>query len=181
MILLKRKWKKCMQLCNHTLYQSEVYTKPEGTSSTFVKMMDVSSYLHKRLVNELLRDELIHHFPTVERILAHPACEIILQIKFDVNLIEVSNGYCFKSRKFIKCPIPESMKGKQSPRSFVPDCSTLPDQGTFAKVSSILLPKTTSERALITLPPITCPILVKTTIMYSGALKSLQQSRCPKH
>ena len=108
--------------------------KTRGASFTFVKMMDVSSYLLKLLVNELLRDELIHHFPTVERTLAHPACEIISQIKFDVNLIEVSNGYCFciKSRKFIECPIPESMKGKESPRSFVPyDCSTPPEPGYF--------------------------------------------------
>ena len=118
-----------MKIWHHALYRSEVYTKPEGASFTFVMMMDVSSYLHKLLANELLRDQLITHFQTVEKILSHPACEIIQQIKFDVNLIEVSNGYCFsiKSRKFIECPIAESMQGKLSPRSFVRyDCSTPP-------------------------------------------------------
>ena len=123
-----------MKLCDHVLYRSNVYAKPEGASFTFVMMMDVSSYLHKLLANELLRDKLIQYFQTVERILSHPACEIIRQIKFDVNLIEVSNGYCFciKSRKFIECPIPESMQGRLSPRSFVPyDCSTPPQPGYF--------------------------------------------------
>ena len=127
---LIKKIEKCMKICHHALYRSEVYTKPEGASFTFVMMMDVSSYLHKLLANELLRDQLITHFQTVEKILSHPACEIIQQIKFDVNLIEVSNGYCFsiKSRRFIEPPIAESMQGKLSPRSFVRyDCCTPPE------------------------------------------------------
>ena len=125
---------KCMKLCDHALYRSEIYTKPEGSSFTFVKMMDVTSYLHKLLANEVLRDKLIQHFQAVDRLLSHPACAIIQQIKFDVDLIEVSNGYCFsiKARKFIVCPIPESMRGKLSPRSFVPhDSSKPPNPGYF--------------------------------------------------
>jgi hypothetical protein len=125
---------KCMKLCDHALYRSEIYTKPEGSNLTFVKMMDVTSYLHKLLANEVLRDKLIQHFQAVDRILSHPACAIIQQIKFDVDLIEVSNGHCFsiKARKFIVCPIPESMRGKLSPRSFVPhDSSKPPKPGYF--------------------------------------------------
>ena len=96
--------------------------------------MGVSSYLHKLLANEALRDKLVQHFQAVERHLVHPACEIISQIKFDYDLIEVSNGYCFsvKSRTFIPCPIPESMRGKLSPRAFVRyDCSTPPQPEYF--------------------------------------------------
>ena len=59
---LIKKIEKCMKICHHALYRSEVYTKPEGASFTFVMMMDVSSYLHKLLANELLRDQLITHF-----------------------------------------------------------------------------------------------------------------------
>ncbi|XP_028403921.1 uncharacterized protein LOC114526506 [Dendronephthya gigantea] len=125
---------KCMKLCDHALYRSEIYTKPEGSKFTFVKMMDVTSYLHKLLANEVLRDKLIQHFQSVDRLLSHRACAIIHQIKFDVDLIEVSHCYCFsiKARKFIVCPIPESMRGKLSPRSFVPyDCSKPPNPGYF--------------------------------------------------
>ena len=146
---LIKKIEKCMKICHHALYRSEVYTKPEGASFTFVIMMDVSSYLHKLLANELLRDQLITHFQTVEKILSHPACEIIQQIKFDVNLIEVSNGYCFsiKSRKFIESSIAESMQGKLSPRSFVRyNCCTPPEPFLFAKVSLTLLPMMTREQ-----------------------------------
>ncbi|CAB4024379.1 Hypothetical predicted protein [Paramuricea clavata] len=68
---------KCMKLYDHALYRSEIYTKPEGSNLTFVKMMDVTSYLHKLLANEVLRDKLIQHFQAVDRLLSHPACAII--------------------------------------------------------------------------------------------------------
>ena len=100
---------RCIKLCDHALYRSDVYAKPENSTFAYVKIMGVSSYLHKLLANEALHDKLVQHFQAVERHLLHPACEIISQIKFDYDLIEVSNGYCFsiKSRKFIPCPIPD--------------------------------------------------------------------------
>ena len=57
--------------------------------------MDVKSYLHKLLTNEPLRESIIKHFQILEHILSHPACEVIQQLKFELDLIEVSNGYCF--------------------------------------------------------------------------------------
>ena len=89
---------------------------------TFVKMMDVASYLHRLMANELLRDKLVEHLQSIEKLLSHPACNIIPQLEFDLDLIEVLNGYCFsiKSQSFIPCPIPTSMLGKVSLRSFVP-------------------------------------------------------------
>ena len=77
---------------------------------------------------------MLKHFQTLERILSHPACEIIQQIHFDFHLIEVSGGRCFHipSRKFVPCPIPESKHGLVSPRAFIPyQCSTPPDPGFF--------------------------------------------------
>lgn len=123
-----------MYLCDHALYRSDIYAKPENARVTFVKMMDVTSYLHKLLANEALRDKLVQHFQSVERILSHPACEIVQQIQFDLDLIEVSNGFCFsiRSRTFVVCPIPASMNGKLSPRAFIPyDCSTQPQPAYF--------------------------------------------------
>mgnify|MGYP002803952926 FL=1 len=133
-VTIIQKIERCMKLCDHALYRSDVYAKPEDSSFAYVKMMGVSSYLHKLLANEALRDKLVQHFQAVERHLLHPACEIIRQIKFEYDLIEVSNGYCFsiKSRRFIPCPISESMRGKLSPRAFVPyDCSTPPQPEYF--------------------------------------------------
>ena len=106
-----------------------------GATFTYVKMMDVSSYLNKLAANEVLRDKIVLRMTII--VCNNPACVIIPQIKFDVDLIEVSNGYCFaiKFRSFIECPIPQSMRGKLSPRSFVTyewyDCSIPPQPGYF--------------------------------------------------
>ena len=91
---------KVMTICHHATYCSDVYAKPDEAALTFVRMTDVSSYLHHLLGNETLRDNMLPHFASIEKFLSHPACEIIEQIKFDLDLIEVSNGYCFS----IKAP-----------------------------------------------------------------------------
>ena len=91
--------------------------------------MDVSSYLHKLLTNECLQDGVIKHFQIIEKLLSHPACEIVEQLKFYLNLIEVSNGLFFsiQNRRFMPCPIEDDLL-----RSFVEyNCSTPPDPGHF--------------------------------------------------
>ena len=60
-----------------------------------MKLMDVSSYLHKLLANDAITKDLLGHFKNIENILSHPACKMIQQLRFDYNLIEVSNGFCF--------------------------------------------------------------------------------------
>ena len=125
---------KVMTICHHAIYRSNVYAKPDEAAMTFVKMTDVASYLHRLLANDMLRDSMLRHFASIEKFLSHPACEIIPQIQFDLDLIEVSNGYCFsiKSRGFIPCPIPSSKLGKLSPRAFVPyDHTTTPEPNYF--------------------------------------------------
>ena len=119
---------KVMTICHHAIYRSDVYAKPDEASVTFVRMTDVASYLHRLLGNESLRDNMLRHFASIQKFLSHPACEIIQQIKFDLDLIEVANGYCFsiKTRSFIPCPIPSSKLGKLSPRAFVPYDHTTP-------------------------------------------------------
>ena len=78
-----------MKICDHVLYRGKVLTKPERARFTYVKMMDVGSYLKKIAANEALRDKLVQHLQAVERMLLHPACAIIPEIKFDVELIGV--------------------------------------------------------------------------------------------
>lgn len=129
------KIQKVMQICNHGLYKSQIYVKPDKATITFIHMMDVTSYLHRLMANEQLRDKLVQHFLIIQKFLSHPACEIIPQLEFDLDLIEVLNGYCFsiKSRCFIPCPIPTSMLGKVSPRSFVPYDHSTPPQPRYFK------------------------------------------------
>ena len=129
-----RKIARVMVICGHVLHRSAFYTTPANAKMTYVRMMDVSSYLNKLLANDALNNDLVRHFQAVERILSHPACEMIKQIKFDLDLIEVSNGFCFSisKRAFIANAIPSSKIGKLSPRAFVPyDCSTPPQPRYF--------------------------------------------------
>ena len=133
-----RQIEKVMSICHHAIYRSDVYAKPDDAAMTFVKMADVARYLHRLLSSETLRDNMVRYFALIEKFLTHPACEIIPQINFDLDLIEVSNGYCFsiKPCSFIACPISSSMLGKLSPRVFVPyDHTTLPEPKYFREGS----------------------------------------------
>jgi hypothetical protein len=129
-----RKIARVMVICGDVLHRSAIYTTPANAKMTYVRMMDASSYLNKLLANDALNNDLVRHFQAVERILSHPACEMIKQIKFDLDLIEVSNGFCFfiSKRAFMANAIPSSKIGKLSPRAFVPfDCSTPPQPRYF--------------------------------------------------
>ena len=75
--------------------QSRTGYAPNRAQFTYISLMDVSSYLNKLLANDAINKHLVKHLKTVETILSHPACEIIPQIHFDFNLIEVSNGFCY--------------------------------------------------------------------------------------
>ena len=107
---------KAMELCSHAIYRSQVYARPVGATFTYVRIMDVTSYLHKLLANDCLRDCVIKHFQLLQKFLGHPACEIIEQLTFNNDLIKVSNGFCFSviQHRFIPCPLVPSMRGKIS-------------------------------------------------------------------
>ena len=123
-----------MEICKHALYRSAICTIPDNAKMTYVRMMDFSTYLNKVFANDGLNNALVQNFQAVEKILSHPACEIVEQIQFDFDLIEVSKGVCFSisSRRFIPNAIPSSKVGKLSPRTLVPyDSSTAPQPGYF--------------------------------------------------
>ena len=66
--VLIRKIAKAMELCSHAIYRSQVYARPDGVTFTYVRMMDVSSYLHKLLANDCLRDGCDKAFSTASKI-----------------------------------------------------------------------------------------------------------------
>ncbi len=113
-----------MKICNHALHRSAIYTKPEGATTTYVKMMDFNSYLNKILTNAAINDALVKH--RKNHLLPGVRSNTATSIRPRSD-IEVSKGFFFKisRRTFIANAIPEATIGKISPRAFVPyDCST---------------------------------------------------------
>jgi hypothetical protein len=128
-----KKISRMMAICEHTLHRSAIYGKAEGATATYVRMMDVTSYLNKILRNAAINDALMRHFSTIERILSHPACELVEQMEFDSDLIEVSEGICFSisCRSFVPDAISAEKIGKVSPLAFVPYRSSTPPTPRF--------------------------------------------------
>ena len=116
-----------MARCSHALHRGFVYSKPAEATLDFVRMMDVKTYINKLLVNDALRERILRHMTRIIQLLSHPACEIIAQIEFHADYIEVSGGQFFEisSRSFIDCP-PMLPFGKISPRAYIPYDSTTP-------------------------------------------------------
>ena len=56
-----RKMARVMHICHHILYRSAIYTTPDNAKTTYVRMMDVSSYLNKLLVNAALNNDLLRY------------------------------------------------------------------------------------------------------------------------
>ena len=113
-----------MARCSHALHRGFVYSKPAEATLAFVRMMDVKTYINKLLVNDALRERILRHMTRIIQLLSHLACEIIAQIEFDADYIEVSY-FEISSRSFIDCP-PMLSFGKISPRAYIPYDSTTP-------------------------------------------------------
>ena len=79
-----------MSVCGHTLHQGDVYVKAPKAAMAYMKVMHVGSYLNKLLANEYIRGSVLKPFTFLFKILSHPACEMMVQIQFDLDLIEVS-------------------------------------------------------------------------------------------
>ena len=128
-----KKLERLMHICDHRLHRGHVYAMPPEARMTFVKMMDVESYLNKLLQTDAIREDLLQHFNRLNKVLSHPACEIIPQLNIDLDVIEVSGGYCsqISARRFLPCPIPEEKRGVVSPRTFVPSDYTTPPAPRF--------------------------------------------------
>ena len=123
-----------MSRCGHALHRGFVYVKPADASLTFIRMMDVNTYINKLLANDALRERILRHMTRIIQLLSHPECEIIAQIEFHPDYIEVSGGQFFRisSRSFTDCPANLSY-GKISPRAYIPYDSTTPPQPVYFK------------------------------------------------
>lgn len=99
---------------NKVLHRYSIYTKPPQAKDTYVKMIDVTSFSNKFLATS---------FKSIDRIPFHPACAIIKQLRFDLDLIEVCNGFFLKisQRQFLANAIPESQSGHVKPEGGQPN------------------------------------------------------------
>ena len=124
-----------------------VYVKPKLAEYTFVQMMDTETYLLKLMGSSALREGIIKHLITLNRLMSNPSCELFPQLRLDFDLIEVSGGKFFQisKRKFIDCPLEAKEFGKVSPRMSVPFDAGAPPQPNISRTQSwILFQKTKS-------------------------------------
>ena len=94
-----------MKASGHVLYKGDLYGILPGSQYTYMYMMDIDTYLHKIMANDNLREDLMKHGDCIASLLKLPGCDLIKQIEFDFDLIEVMLpcGTCFRilKRKFV--------------------------------------------------------------------------------
>ena len=132
--------KDTMRAMDYVLYRGQIFAKAKGAKYIFLRMTSIKEYLNKVLMNETLRDGIITNFFKIEALLSAECCEIIGQLKIDLDLIEVLDGQCFSisQRKFIPCPISEDQLGAVSPRMFFSyDITATPEANTSSSPSKI--------------------------------------------
>ena len=128
------KIKNAMKTLDHVLYKGAVFAKPKNARYTYVFMHPVKKYLDLLLSSPILQDPLLKNLSQLEKIMSSDTCSVIEQVKFDLDLIEVSNGQLFKisERRFTDCSILTNDIGKTSPRMFVQyNCDFPPDPKYF--------------------------------------------------
>ena len=76
---------------------------------------------------------IITNFFKIEALVSAECCEIVGQLKIDLDVIEVLDGQCFSisQRKFIPCPISENEIGVVSPRMFLSYDSTATPEAKY--------------------------------------------------
>ena len=128
-----------IKVLGHALYKGDLYGIPPGSRYTYVYMMDIDTYLHKMMANDQLREDLVKHGDRIATLLKHPACQLIKQIEFDFDLIEVilPCGTCFRisERKFVHEPISDDDVLKVSSRMYVPYDSSSPPNPKYFRES----------------------------------------------
>ena len=109
-----------MMSLGHALYKGDVYVKPRSVKFTYVLMTNVESYVNKMMVSDVIGEYLVKFCRKIIEIMSHHECELIPQIRFNWDLIEVRDGYCLSIRKrdFTECPIHTIDIGKIFPRAY---------------------------------------------------------------
>ena len=113
------------RVMNDLDYQShvgEVYRKVPQAKFTFVRSSSMNDFVHALLSNPKMAEVIAPQISSVISILSNSGCQIIRQIEFDYNLLEVKpQGCCFniELKTFVHNPLLESSVGKVSPRAYV--------------------------------------------------------------
>ena len=97
--------KNTMRAMDHVLYRGQIFAKAKGAKYIFLWMASVKEYLNKLLMNETLRDGIITNLFKIKALLSAECCEIIGQLKIDLDLNEVFDGQCFSILKENSFPV----------------------------------------------------------------------------
>ena len=97
--------KNTMRAMDHVLYRDQIFAKAKGAKYIFLRMASVKEYLNKLLMNETLRDGIITNLFKIKALLSAECCEIIGQLKIDLDLNEVFDGQCFSILKENSFPV----------------------------------------------------------------------------
>ena len=112
-----------MKAMNHRLYRGDVYIKHESSVHTFLRFADVDGNLNKPTANASLREEILSNMTSLSKILKHQDCQVIKQLLFDFDLIEVSEpkGNCFSisRRAFVDYPSEAYGANQRPPCAFL--------------------------------------------------------------
>ena len=111
-----------MKDLDYSLFRGKMFRKVPERKYSFTRCCSVAEFVHASLTNGKTADTLSAQVTNVINILLHPGCQIIRQIKFNYNLIEVKpTGVCFDiaAKKFIANPVSDNAIGQESPRAFV--------------------------------------------------------------
>ena len=78
-----------MKHLNCSLYNGDVFIKPECSKYTYVFYKNITDFLHQLIGNPKMAEILVGNITAISNMLSNPNCAVISQIKIDMNLIEV--------------------------------------------------------------------------------------------
>lgn len=89
LLLAIRSVEKAMKHLNCSLYNGDVYIKPECSKYTYVFYKNITDFLHQLSGNLKMAEILVGNIAPISNMLSNQSCAVIPQIKIDMNLIEV--------------------------------------------------------------------------------------------
>ena len=82
-----------------------------------------------------IREGILRNLEKLNKLMSNPACELLLQLQLDLDLIEVLNEKCLRisQRKFIDIPCTQQDFRNKSPKSHIPYDSMLEPDAKYFK------------------------------------------------
>ena len=86
-----------MSRCGHALHRGFVYVMPAEASLTFIRMIDVNTYIHKLLANDALRDRILRYMTRTYSSCHILSTKLLLKLNFTRTTSKFVEGSSFES------------------------------------------------------------------------------------